>query len=277
MIRSELNRAVRNKFLIIGVMILAGVISYGYIEYWHFYQIAQDNPQFGYHPYYFNAYEVFLFTLLSSPFSFLAILCATVPYADSLVVDRETGYLRYTTVRSGYWSAFFSKLVVNGVIGGMAVALAMVLAFGVACLLFPLSLPPLYDLDGVKVSLYGLPHSPFATIFETRPSWYILWRIGLGFLFGSAYATLGFAISTIAKNRYLVLVVPFIVFLMGTILLDILGLYGWIPPVALIPEININSSAITMVVNYVVIYVGSIMIALLASFRNLIIDGHRVA
>jgi hypothetical protein len=126
------------------------------------------NPRFGFHPYYFNAYEVFLLALHSMPFASFAILSATIPYADSLVVDRESGYMRYAIFRAGYWHFLLSKLIANWLVGATAVALAMVLAFGVACILFPIGLPPLY-IDGVKVSIVGIPHSPLGSLFETAP------------------------------------------------------------------------------------------------------------
>lgn len=253
MLRSELNRAFGNKSFLIVVLMTTAVIAYGFLDSWYYYQDAQANPQFGYHPYYFNAFEVFLLALSFTPFIYIAVLCATIPYADSLVADRESGYMRYAVYRAGYWQFLLSKLVANCLVGAVTVSLAMALAFGIAALLFPLHLPPLYS-DGVKVSIMGIPHSPLGHIFERAPALYVLGRIGLGFLFGGAYATLGFAISSAARNRYVVLAGPFLIFLVATLLIDLLGFYGWIPPVALIPEVNNNSSVVTMLVNYLVVY-----------------------
>jgi hypothetical protein len=106
---------------------------------------------------------------------------------------------------------------------------------------------------------------------------YILGRIGLGFLFGGAYATLGFAISSVARNRYVVLAGPLIIFLVATLVLHLLGLYGWIPPVAITPEVNLNSSAATILGNYVIIYGVSLMVALVTFSRNWVTEGQRAA
>lgn len=275
MFRSELNRAFGNKIFFVVIIATTCVISYGFLDSWNFYQLAQTNPQFGYHPYYFNAYEIFLFSLTFTPFTFFAVLSATLPYADSLVIDRESGYMQYAIFRAGYWPFLLSKLVANWLVGGSAVSLAMTFAFIIACIFFPAQLPPLY-IDEVKVSIVGIPHSPLGMIFETMPGWYILGRIGLGFLFGGAYATLGFAISSVATNRYVVLASPLIIFLVATLLMDLLGLYGWIPPVTITPEVNIHSSATTMVINYLVIYGLSLLVALISFNQHWAIQGQRV-
>ncbi len=276
MLRSELNRAFYNKSFAIVVLVTAGTIIFGFSDSWVFYQKAQANPQLGYHPYYFNAFETFLFALTLSPFLYIASLSATIPYADSLVADRESGYMRYAICRAGYWRFLLSKLVANWLVGAMTVAMSMALAFGTACLLFPMHLPPLY-VEGVKASIMGIPHTPLNYIFETSPGLYILWRIGLGFLFGGAYATLGFAISSVVRNRYIVLAGPFIAFLVASLLIDLLGFFGWVPPVALAPEININSSAMTMLINYVVIYGVSLAFVFVKFSQNWVIDGQKEA
>lgn len=276
MLRSELNRAFRNKSLFVVVLVNTAVIAYGFLDSWSFFTQAQANPQFGYPPYYFNAFEIFLLALTLTPFIYVAVLGATVPYADSLVADRESGYMRYAIYRAGYWHYLLSKLIANWLVGALAVSLAMALAFGIAAVLFPLHLPPLY-VDGVKVSIIGIPHSPRGHVFETSPGLYILGRIGLGFLFGGAYATLGFAVSCVARNRYVVLASPFLIFLVTTLLSDIFGLYGWIPPVAIVPEVNTNSSMLTMLVNYFLIYGGSLGFILVVFGRNWRVNGQRVA
>lgn len=276
MFRSELIRAFHNKSFVIVVFVTVGVIVYGFLDSWPYYQEAKVNPQFGYHPFYFNAFEIFLFALTFTPFIYIASLSATIPYADSLVADRESGYMRYAIYRAGYWRFLLSKLVANWLVGAMTIAVAMALAFGVACLMFPVHLPPLY-VEGVKVSIMGVPHSPLGYIFETAPGLYVLGRIGLGFLFGGAYATLGFAISSVASNRYVVLAGPFIIFLVATLLVDLLGFFGWIPPVAIAPEVNINSSTVTLLGNYFVIYGASLLFALVKFSQNWVIKGQREA
>lgn len=90
-------------------------------------------------------------------------------------------------------------------------------------------------------------------------------------------ATLGFAVSCVARNRYVVLASPFLIFLVTTLLSDILGLYGWIPPVAIVPEVNTNSSMLTMLVNYFLIYGGSLGFILVVFGRNWRVNGQRVA
>ena len=258
------------------VLITTLMIVYGFLDGWQWYQRAKTDAQFVVHPYFYNAYEIFLFSLMSSPFVYFAILSAVLPYADSLTTDRESGYIRYATFHSGYWSFLINKFAANWLVGGAAVVLSMTLAFGIACVLFPMHLPPLYT-NGAQVSMVGIPHSPLAEIFETAPTWYILARICLGFFFGSAYATLGFAISSRTTNRYVVLASPLIIFIVATLLIHMIGLYGYIPPVAIIPELNGNSSASTILVNYFVIYGVSLFLIFCTYFQNWIREGQRTA
>lgn len=274
MLRSEIRRATRNPLIAIVILVLAGSIIFNYIDSLDFYRQAQDNPALDYHPYYFNAFEVFLFSLASSVFISLSVVASTIPFADSLVQDRENGYFRYAVLRGGYWSFLGSKIVANWLVGGFTVASAMIIAFAVAALLFPLHLPPLH-IDGIKVSQYGIPDAPLVFLFESMPGTFILLRIGLGFLFGGCYATVGFALATFSKNRYVVLAAPLVIFVSVTVALSLIGLHGWVLPVAFVPELNTNSSLTSIIGIYVIVYGASLLLSAIVLAYNAYIKGER--
>lgn len=68
-------------------------------------------------------------------------LAAALPTGDSLAVDRRRGADTLAITRVGWASYLWGKLVGNALVSMVAIATAMVLAMGLAALMYPLRLP----------------------------------------------------------------------------------------------------------------------------------------
>lgn len=198
-------------------------------------------PPPGWHPAYFNAYDAWRSAM--PVFVLFAPLAATIPYADSYLRDRDQGFARYILLRMTHRRYLISKFVINGLVGGLAVALPMIVFFGFTLAVYPRTLPPL---SGTPYSEEWMRSPGFlGTIYVSHANIYILARIILGFLLGFISASLGMAVSPFARNRYVVLVFPFIFSEVYSFIFAIVGFPAWWFGYALAPDLVLDTTAIT--------------------------------
>lgn len=198
-------------------------------------------PPPGWHSSYFNAYDAWRAAM--DAFILFAPLAATLPYADSYLRDRNQGFARYVLLRMTHSRYLISKFVINGLVGGIAVALPMIVFFGYTFTVYPRTLPPLsatpYSEEWMRaVGFLG-------NIFVPHPNLYIFARITLGFLFGLISATLGMAISPFVRSRYIILAFPFTFSLIYNFIFAILGDPAWWFGYVLAPDHVSNTTATT--------------------------------
>lgn len=205
-------------------------------------RIIFDGPMyFPKSPFEVNPYTTWLFTEAgpTSILGLLAPLLATLPFADSYTVDKNTGYLKFIMVRAKAGRYFRAKFIANALAGGLALLLPLVFSFIVLWLWLPHGLPPKPGANWV----FGL----MSQVFPTAPALYIGFLIFLAFLFGSTYATFGLALSIVANNnRYMVLATPFLFYNVGNFIIAILGPAQWTPPTTLAPHLAAASNWYTV-------------------------------
>jgi len=198
-------------------------------------------PPPGWHPSYYNAYDAWRVAI--DTFILFAPLAATLPYADSYLRDRDHGFSRYALLRMTHRRYLVGKFVINGLVGGLAVALPMALFFGYTFSVYARTLPPLawsgYTEEWMRaVGFLG-------NLFVPNPNLYILARIILGFLFGFTNASLGMAVSPFVRNRYIVLAFPFTFSLIYNFIFAFLGAPSWWFGYVLAPDLVLDTTATT--------------------------------
>jgi hypothetical protein len=198
-------------------------------------------PPPGWNPSYFNAYDAWRAAI--DVFVLFAPLAATLPYADSYLRDRNQGFARYALLRTTHNRYMIGKFVINGLVGGIAVALPMIVFFGFTLAVYPRTLPP------ISATAYSEEwmRSPgfLGTIYAPHPNFYIFVRIILGFLFGFTSASLGMAVSPFVRNRYIVLAFPFTFSLIYNFIFAILGAPAWWFGYVLAPDLVLDTTATT--------------------------------
>jgi hypothetical protein len=120
----------------------------------------------------------------------------------------------------------------------------MIVFFGFTMAVYPHSLPP------ISATVYSEEwmRSPgfLGSIYAPHPNIYIFARIILGFLFGFTNATLGMAISSFFRSRYVVLAFPFTFSLIYNFIFAILGAPVWWFGYVLTPDSMKASTAATV-------------------------------
>jgi hypothetical protein len=199
-------------------------------------------PPLGWHPSFYNAYDAWRVAI--DIFVIFAPLAATLPYADSYLRDRDQGFARYALLRMTHSRYLIGKFIINGLVGGIAITLPMIVFFGFTMAVYPHSLPP------ISATVYSEEwmRSPgfLGSIYAPHPNIYIFARIILGFLFGFTNATLGLAISSFFRSRYVVLAFPFTFSLIYNFIFAILGAPVWWFGYVLTPDSMKASTAATV-------------------------------
>jgi len=198
-------------------------------------------PPPGWHPSYFNSYDAWRSAI--DAFILFAPFAATLPYADSYLRDRNQGFARYVLMRTMHRRYLISKFFINGLVGGIAVALPMIVFFGFTLTLYPRTLPP------ISATAYSdeWMRSPgfLGTFYALHPTFYIFARIILGFLFGFTCATLGMAVAAFVHSRYIILAFPFTFSLIYNFIFAILGVPAWWFGYVLAPDHIVDTTAVT--------------------------------
>ena len=147
-------------------------------------------------------------------FSFVASLI----YADSYAEDFNSGLIKNILTKVEKRQYLLVRFFVNFIIGGSAVVFPLIINFLANMTAFPLIHNNYYFGMDVVIMSDFLPN-----LFYHHPIFYIFIRVVILFFLGGTLATLSLALSTAIKNRYVVLIFPFLVFIGLDIVLSTIG------------------------------------------------------
>lgn len=173
-------------------------------------------------------YTLWLGGSQSNMFSFLYFLIlpllACLPFGDSFFTDAKGGFIQNVCIRASRGAYFRGKYLAAFLSGGVAVSLPLLLNFLVCALLLPGMRPQPAAFD----SLIG-ENSTFAALFYGHPLLYVGLFLLILFVAGGFLATAALVCSYHTSYRFLVLVLPFILYLFVTSLFSLLGMDNWQP------------------------------------------------
>lgn len=146
-------------------------------------------------------------------------LLASIAYSDSYAEDINTGVIKNILTRVEKRQYLLTRFIVNFLIGGILSVFPLVINFMGQMAAYPLIDNNYY---------YGMPLvsqlSFWPELFYSHPMLYTLLRLLIIFLFGATLASIGLAFSTIVKNRYIILIFPFLLVLGMDVLLNAFGI-----------------------------------------------------
>jgi len=153
----------------------------------------------GAHYLYFRAYNGYA--------SVLAAVVAVVPFASSYALERNEGFSRSILMRAETVRYQVVRLLSNALAGGLVLAVPMT----AARLWLQARYPLIEDINGPR------PFIGSSVYLDQVTHMWLL--VGVSFLFGATYATVGLASSTLLRNPYYAYVIPFAVLMIPAILL----------------------------------------------------------
>lgn len=246
MLKEEFKRVFLSWKFLIALMITFGSAIVGLLEYGP--PISPFNDPVKY-PFINNAFDTFIYGAYYWVFPFLAPLIAVLPFGDSFITDRSSGYISFILSRASFKKYISSKYFANLLAGGISISIPLLIAYGIINIFYPRGLPPVpapgEPWVNVRIAHISLP-GPLGYLYRTKTDLYVFFLIGLSFVFGVTYATLGLALSIFQHNRYVSLATPFILYIVGGVAADMLGKSEWNPGSTLIPFFCNTTSWLTV-------------------------------
>lgn len=228
MIRHDLFRALGNKNFVLACVFGFIALAHGLADY----EPGISARVAHLPPFYINAYDAFVWAH-NGIIGIIAPLIVTLPFADSLALDRSSGYLRFILLRTSRRNYLLSKMFACALAGGLSITLPFVVMYGYTSLTLPRGLP---SPEQSRIVSDARSLGPFGALYREAPDVYIWSLLGLIFIFGMIYAIFGLSLSALTENRYVILSTPFLMCNILHFILSVLGLPQWSPGVAFVPH-----------------------------------------
>lgn len=147
--------------------------------------------------------------MATSLFYLLLPILSVLPYAWSYYSERKSGYVKQVLIRTHRSTYFLSKYIATFVSGALVILIPMALNFMLVSAFIPAAKPDLfYDI------YYGMPAGAKGSVlFYEHPYWFVLCRFLMAGVFAGLIATCVIALSFFINNRFVVMLVPFLVLL----------------------------------------------------------------
>ncbi|MGN0327627.1 MAG: hypothetical protein ACI4D4_01470 [Lachnospira sp.] len=133
-------------------------------------------------------------------------LLATLSYGSSYFSDIKTGYIKNLYIRYSMKKIMQAKYVCVFVMGGITVAVPMIVALIVTAAFLPSLIPGNQAIFGVIAT------NMFNSLFYTHPYIYTFIYLVIYFFYGGAFATIALSVSDIFDYSFIVIIVPFVIY-----------------------------------------------------------------
>lgn len=258
MFRYELKLAIRSKLIIFSLIIgilsgIPGIVSY-YSD--TKFMIAAGMPEA------VSCYQAWLYALSLGSGAVYKILVPLliIPNLDSFFVERKNGYSNFVAARSDHKTYFFAKLFSGVLVSGLILTVVMVVWFCVCAIAFPHNVP----VD----SFTYIASDSFRELFVEKPIVYILIIIVLNISFAIIFYSLGYGISYFCKNKYIVMVIPFLIYLSMTMLASLLNFEILSPISMVVPHEILGASWNTIILKFIIMGCVSSFVVLFSFARS---------
>ncbi|BBW97131.1 ABC transporter permease [Geobacillus sp. FSL W8-0032] len=152
-------------------------------------------------------------------------------YAISFPSEQKNYFLPYVRIRTSLTTYFFGKLIANAILSFLIAFFIVFLPFVFCMYVEPhLGIVRLYPTDGNPI-----PHTTFEQLLVLGTLPYgILYSLWVG-LNGMMYATMGLLLDMILEKAFVALSIPFIYYLLGNFIAQVLGYDQFSPTYAIFP------------------------------------------
>lgn len=149
------------------------------------------------------------YTLGSSVYFFIFPLLVAIPYGWSFCNEHRIGYTRCMVLKTGKFQYYFAKYCAVFISGGLAMVIPLAFNFMLTAMFVPAVCPDPSYLIWYAVNGASL----MSELYYTYPDVYVLLYLVIDFFFCGLIACLSYSISTIYKNRVVVVLLPFFLLL----------------------------------------------------------------
>lgn len=147
--------------------------------------------------------------LASTLFFSLMPIIAVLPYAISFNEERKSGYLRIIIPKTGKMNYFVSKIIAVFISGALVILIPLVINFISVSMFIPSTLPHVNYNYYTYVSFGDV----WADTFFSMPTVYVMLYILFDALVGGSTALFAFSISFYSKNKFIITLCPFLIYI----------------------------------------------------------------
>ncbi len=212
-LKYELIRAYTNIYFAAAVLIGCAITLADISNVLKFYNVWSNYPP--------SLYQYWICTEFKSSmipvYFMLAPLLASLPFADSYFRDRR-GYIKQIITRTSRLKYLASKYLAVFISGGTAFALPLVVNFiAIACIC------PALAPQATTGTFATYENGFMSLLFINHPLIYCIFYIILDFILAGLLATVALTAALFIKNRFAVLLSPFILFLLISVVTNGFG------------------------------------------------------
>lgn len=202
-IAEDLKRAFLSYNTILSILVLFFSIIIGSID-----NILNENLPYGSGYLFFVSYNVGIAFLITP-----ILVC--LPYVDSYVNDFNSGYIKYLFLKITPVKYSVIRIITNALVSGFTIFAGLCTGY-----LTLLKLKGIAD-DGK----YIIINNDLMSLYNNSQTKYVFLLIGLSVLGAIAFSTFSLGLSTILKNRYLAVLLPFFFFIFSGMFLGQISHY----------------------------------------------------
>ena len=249
MLKVEIKRAFINRLFLVSLIIGCIISILQVVERALPYASGIDLYPNQYPPSLYNSCIGLSFSMWSSIFYFVYPLLAAIPYADSFLTDKKSGYLENIYTRGKKLNYLISKFVAVFLSGGFVVLLPLLLNILLTALCVPAVIP---DASTGFFPIFG--YATGANIYYSTPIVYVLLFQILMFITAGVLSCSALLFSFVVKYKYIVLITPFLLFIAityGSMLFsqgNSFNISEWINPMQSIQALNLWAVGIELLI-----------------------------
>ena len=145
---------------------------------------------------------------MTSLFYLLLPLMASLAFGWSFFMEKKSGYIKNIVTRTKKTHYFLAKYIAVFLSGGAVIAIPLVINFlTVACFI------PAYQPDIYYSIYYSMGYHFLSELFYSSPLVYVIYVMALDFVFSGLIATASMALTFFVRNRFAVVLLPFLLLL----------------------------------------------------------------
>lgn len=257
MIINELKKTLRNRSvyysIIIGVLsCCSGIVSYSDTAYWSSIVNRQEE---------ISAFNAWLDCLsIGSSFYRLIFPFLIIPMLDSYLLEKKEGYHTFIVSRSDKIQYYLSKWAVGSFSAVVIIGTVLIITLLICLLSFPWN-------DPVE-SMTHLTKNFGLVFFLIHPIEYIVLLIISNMYMSFVYFSIGFSCSCFIKNRYVLLLIPFIIFVSQLIIWQFLDMPLMSPLIFIAYYEVYGLTPINMIIVGIVYLICTLGLLLLSSWKE---------
>ena len=213
--KMEVQRVLHNKGTWAVLLIMMVVV---FVDGYLFHDLSRDSGKYLYPDLFLQGWLPMDYQFVfGSLFRAMLPLFASIPFGASYYNDKTSGYIKNICTQVPPRQYHIVKYMVTFLSGTLSVILPLLLSLMLVLTYLPVLKPQPFAYQGIA-------DYAFLRLFYLHPVWYALLYILINGAFGGLAAVCSLCISSHARSRFSVLVLPFTVYLLGGAFLEQLNL-----------------------------------------------------